>query len=265
MLEKIFIENDKGLKLAAIVEKPEMDGKFPAVILLHGLSGHKDQRNYTSLAEELQKAGMASIRFDYSGFAESEGSLEVDYKISNHIVDVEKVYRWFKGSENINADYIGVFGNSMGGAHALYLASKHPEIKAVCAVSTPVSIERVQSLFTRMEEWKETGYWEKNIDGLGVFRLPFSFLEDASCYRIEDHASKVKTPKLFIAGEKDKTVLPEDTKRLYEMALEPKQFIMFENMKHAYRDQPEILAKLNSKVISFFRSTLLENSNTKKD
>lgn len=43
MEEKIFIKNSKGLKLASIIHYPDGEKQYPAIIILHGFTGYKEE------------------------------------------------------------------------------------------------------------------------------------------------------------------------------------------------------------------------------
>jgi dienelactone hydrolase len=90
--ETISILNNKKHMLAALIHKPAKKGKFPAVILLPGFRRTKDDVLIKQLAIKLANSNIVAIRFDPSGFGESEGEIERDYRLSNYFSDTESVY-----------------------------------------------------------------------------------------------------------------------------------------------------------------------------
>ncbi len=159
MEEKVFIENSRGLNLAGILEKPDDEGIFPAVILLHGITGYKEKQHIVALSHDLAREGIASIRFDASGIGESQGSVEEDYRISHYLKDIEDVFKYLRGLPFIDASHIGIWGHSLGGMLAvIYSAHKH-EVKAVCAISTPtiLKLKKLRRLKTSLITGKKQG------------------------------------------------------------------------------------------------------------
>jgi len=69
--ESVFIKNRHGLKLAAIVNRPNESQLLPFIILLAGFKGYKEEESYSRLAKALGEMGIGSIRFDPSGYGKS--------------------------------------------------------------------------------------------------------------------------------------------------------------------------------------------------
>ena len=65
--------NDDGIRLSAVLEKPEGIEKCPLVILLHGFTSAKDRPHNLLAAKAMRDAGFATLRFDLYGHGESGG------------------------------------------------------------------------------------------------------------------------------------------------------------------------------------------------
>lgn len=257
MQEKIFVKNKKGLKLAAIIEKPKDRGKFPNVILFHGFKGYKEEAQYSELAKELLKRNIASVRFDASGFGESEGVFEKDYRLTNYINDASCVYESLLRKDWVDKKRIGVMGQSLGGAMALIISSKYPEIKAVVSVSTPDIFATRDELGKRIKEWMKKGFIElESSKENGAIRVPFAYALDAMKYDIKKYAKRVKCPKLFMLGLSDVTVIPAQTRVVFDFASKPKKLEEYKGMRHDYKNQPKILRKANNDIVNFFTKNL---------
>ena len=89
MEEKIFIDNSNGLKLSLIISYPDKNKQYPAILILGGFVGYKEEAHVKELAGALMQNGFAAIRFDCSGFGESDGIFEKDYLMSNYLKDIE--------------------------------------------------------------------------------------------------------------------------------------------------------------------------------
>lgn len=117
-----IIEGSKG-KLAATVQTPAMEvgAKVPMVIIMHGFTSNKDISMLTSLADSLQKRGIASIRFDFNGHGKSEGNFS-DMTVPNEIEDAKAVIAYAKTLPYVGK--IGVMGHSQGGVVASMVAGE---------------------------------------------------------------------------------------------------------------------------------------------
>lgn len=251
MEKKFWVVNRRGLKLAGVMAVPEGLDRFPTVMLLHGFKGYKEEETYTTLAKELAQKGVGSVRFDASGFGESEGTIERDYRFSNYASDTEAVYEWFKSQDGVEKARIGVCGQSMGGLMALVFASKHPEVKAVGMISSPDLIGEDGELAAEIKGWRETGTWETTSSKYGPITVPYAWLTDAQKFRGSEYSVRVKQPSLYVLGLADKTVTPAQTRKVFQAANEPKELVEIAGMDHFYKRQPEILAKINRIVVGF--------------
>jgi dienelactone hydrolase len=256
MTMQLYLPNKKGLKLATVVELPEETGKFPSVLLLHGFKGYKEEDTYIDLAKKLAERGIASIRFDASGFGESEGSTEEEYRFSNFIQDTECVYEWLQKQPFFDSSRFGVCGQSIGGCQTLLFCSNHPEVKAACPISNPDIIGTKDGLGRKRKEWQEQGFLEEKSSKYGLVRFSYEYLLDAERFNFCEIAKKVHCPLLFFVGGKDETVLPEQTKAVFEAANEPKELVEIAEMDHFYKRNPKILEKVNILVSDFFEDKL---------
>lgn len=257
MQEKVFIPNSKGQKLAAVIEKPDGDEPFPGVILLHGFTGYKEEGTYTTLATDLAGVGIASIRFDASGFGESEGTLADDYRFSNYLTDIESIHQYFSHLNKIDEERLGICGQSMGGQMSIIYDAKNPVFKAVCSISAPDMMASVDTLSKYLADWKETGWWSKTSSKYGPIKIPYEFVTDAQQYNTLNYVKQVKVPLLVMLGTTDVDVLPEQTRSIYEQANQPKELVEIEGAGHLYRDNPEHVKQFNAKIVEFFVNNLI--------
>ena len=61
----------------------------------------------------------------------------------------------------------------------------------------------------------------------------------------------IRVPILFIAGEQDVLVAPKIVKDAYNLANEPKDYVLMKNIGHDYRLIDEQVTKVNETVIQF--------------
>ncbi len=120
--ESLTIDGSQG-KLSAVIQKPELNAgeKCRIVMILHGFTGNKNEKLLTAIADALESHGVASIRFDFNGHGQSEGSF-TDMTVLNEIEDAKKVYDYVKGLEYV--DSVSVAGHSQGGVVTGMLAGE---------------------------------------------------------------------------------------------------------------------------------------------
>lgn len=239
--------------MSAVIGYPDKEKRYPALVLLHGFTGYKDEEHIVELAEYLTSFGYVTIRFDCSGFGESEGTIETDYRLSNYYEDIEAVFNYLKTLDYVEMERLGIWGNSLGGTLAICFASKNPWLKILCTVSAPTEFARKDNFERRTKEWQETGFFEKESSRYGHLKIPYAFLEDSKKWKAIDCVKNVGIPSLYILGKADQNVLPENTKELFKLANEPKQLIEINEMDHFYKKRPEFIKKVNESVLNFFR------------
>ncbi len=240
-----------GLQLAVEVEQAKGEGKHPAVILLHGNTGWKDEEHITTLSRELVDAGITAIRFDAPGSGESEGSWEHDYRATNYIRSVKDVYDWAVSNLSIDTSKVGLWGHSMGGMVAIQAAARWPAcISALCG-SQPSTGRSPSS-----DGWEKQGGLEKKTQIFGTIWLPAAFFKDRLQYDSVKTVASLKMPQLYIAGTKDKYVPLAEAQDIFDHAGGSKQLEVFET-DHFYKNDPEMLQRINDVTVSFFREHLL--------
>lgn len=256
---KTKVKNNKGLHLAVEIYKPTSDFPLPAVIIFHGFTGYKEENNLVDIARKLANAGIVTVLFTSSGFGDSEGTLKDDYRFSNHLKDAISMYEYIKSLPFIDALRMGVCGHSMGGKLAILFGVKHPELKAICVISAPITFFST-SYGQIKDQWKKQGYFEK-VSGRDnkIIQVPYEYVEDEARpdHNVLQAARQIsQTPVLFIAGKADDVVFWEDTKSIYTEISSEKQFILLDDIDHYYKRKLTLLPIVHEPIIKFFKAHL---------
>lgn len=253
----VKVSNKNGLLLAGTLHIPTGKDKRPAIIILHGFTGYKEEKHIEELAKELSRRGFVIIRFDASGSGESQGTMKDDYRMTHYLSDIDVVYEYLCNHPRVDEKRIGIWGHSMGAMLAIIWGSKHPEIKAICSVSPPVQMGTTDWLGQFLETWKKTGWFTKvSSSGHGVSRVPWAFMEDAGNYNTLDYVGDLRSPLLIMLGLAEDTVPPEHTREIFRNAHEPKELVEVEGMNHDYKKDPKYIHLVNSNVVPFFEKYL---------
>lgn len=231
----------------------------PAVLLFHGFTGYKESPDLIDISSKLAENGICAVRFTATGMGDSDGTLSHDYSFSNFRSDAEIIYTALTHEEQIDRERIGVFGHSLGGALTVLFAAKHPEIRALCAVS-PVASFRNSFYGSVANDWKKRGFFEKvsGRDGK-TLRIPYSFYEDMERpeHNVLAAAKKLSLKRmLVIAGDSDTEVPLAESEKVF-MALPGKaEFRVIPSMVHKYKSQPDIMERVDASVTAFFVGAL---------
>lgn len=136
-LENITFYNKKeNIKLAGILTLPENKEDFPTVILISG-SGPQDRNEellnhkpFLVLSDYLTRQGIAVLRYDDRGVAESEGDFSTATS-KDFSSDVEAALNYLRSRKEINKNKIGLIGHSEGGIIAPMAAKNSKDVNFI--------------------------------------------------------------------------------------------------------------------------------------
>jgi len=129
-----------GLLLEGILAIPEGAGPFPAVIVCHPhplYGGSMDNNVVNSLSETLAQASLVSFKFNFRGVGGSQG--EFGQGIGER-EDVEAAISFVSTEREVDSKRIGLAGYSAGAGFALPVGFNDDRIRALAAVSPPLSM-----------------------------------------------------------------------------------------------------------------------------
>lgn len=117
-ISKFVIEPSEDVLVDGIwVAHFKFNESNPTILFCHGNSGNVTNRSY--MVQLCKMAGLNLVMFDYSGYGKSDGNA----RTRRLLYDGEKVLDWI--SKKVDKDKIIIWGESLGGSVASYLASKN--------------------------------------------------------------------------------------------------------------------------------------------
>lgn len=197
------------------------------VILGHGVTGNKDRPLLKALADALEEAGIASMRFSFAGNGYSEGKF-TDATISKEALDLKAVLDRVV-SEGYRVAYVG---HSMGGAVGVTVASEDPRIEALVSLAGMV--------YTKDFAKREFG--DVRPDAGFMWDEPTCPLSSAymnDLYQIDnllDAGSKVSAPILLVHGTVDDVVPIKDSRDIYSKISGSRKLVEIEGADHVFSE-----------------------------
>ncbi len=128
--EVVTFEVDR-MTVVGTLRLPEGADNPPAILLLHGFTGSRDELEIPAVDEGIfaraariwAEQGIASLRIDYRSNGESEGDF-ADSTLHAHVADGLAALDWLATSGRVDNDRLAVVGWSMGGAVGTAVAAR---------------------------------------------------------------------------------------------------------------------------------------------
>jgi fermentation-respiration switch protein FrsA (DUF1100 family) len=166
------------------------------VLYCHGNGGNIGSRlDYVAIFNDL---GLSTLMVNYRGYGESEGSPSE----AGTYMDIETAWAYLTEELQIPPEQILVYGESLGGGVASYIAKKHQPGGLILA-----------STFTRLNDRAAELYP----------LIPIRLLSKFS-YNNIDRLPEINSPVLVIHSPDDRIIPFHHGKALYAAANEPKEF-----------------------------------------
>jgi pimeloyl-ACP methyl ester carboxylesterase len=188
-------------------------------VLVHGGGANRDEGGFfTRLAAGLDKAGVASLRFDLRGHGRSEGRQE-DLTLAGVVNDIRAAVGH---ARELTGTPVNVIGTSFGGGVSAFYAGRYPDEVRRLVLFNPL-IEYRKRFVDDKPYWHDGRIDEEagreltergSLAHSPTFRLGRPLLNEVFYLRHDEEISQIVTPTLFVHGTKD-TFVPIDSSRRY--------------------------------------------------
>jgi pimeloyl-ACP methyl ester carboxylesterase len=223
-MESIFLENE-GQKIFAVIHNA--GESTPVVVMFHGFTGNHIENRFifVKMSRELEKAGISSIRFDFRGSGDSEGSFE-EMTLSSEVSDAKVVVEYAKKRFSSK---IGILGLSMGGTIALLSAAKlQPDALCLWAPAA-----RNAEVF-RKNGMPSTSNVPLDVGGLAISP---KFIDEIMQTDAFSQAKHYEKPVLIVHGTEDPTVPFEHSQQLVK-EFKNAELVPIEGANHTFTSIP---------------------------
>jgi fermentation-respiration switch protein FrsA (DUF1100 family) len=202
--EDVTFTTDDGLTLHGwFVPAASTPARF-TMIVFNGNAGHRGFR--APLAAALATHGVATLLFDYRGYGDNPGRPSE----TGLAQDARAARQYLTTRAEVDTSRVVYFGESLGAAVALRLATETPPFALV-----------LRSPFSSMTD-------------IGRHHYPFLpvrwLLRDR--YPSLERAGRLTCPTVVIAGDRDRIIPIEQSKRLYEALRTEKRLVVIAGADH---------------------------------
>lgn len=190
-------------RLPALPEDQPRLAKLPVVVLLNGLFSAREELHYTE--NSLLGQGFATLSVDYPGIQMHSAQIPSSFDVKEL---GNSLYLYLSTRPELDLSRITLYGQSLGGRMALYMALAYPErFQSIVCMSTPLDLlqdlDRLAPIFAREQLVSQAA-------------ARSSLYELALHTQIEEGLHYIEAPLLVLGGGKDKIASAEETRRIYD-------------------------------------------------
>ncbi len=217
MEKKAFIIGDEPDRIAGIIQKPDGEIKFPAVIFCHGFTGNHIEPHFIfrRAADALIQENIGSIRFDFRGSGDSDGEFK-DMTVRTELEDVKRVYNYALSLPWVSSSRIGLLGFSMGGTITAFFAGENPEsVKTICFWAPALKNVEVFTSHSG-DSQEEKRLFKEGFMDVGGLTISMDFIKTITSKNSLDELENFKGKITIIHGTEDESVPYEMSKEISE-------------------------------------------------
>lgn len=270
------VTTKSGDTLYGTLTMPKGNSK-PNVVLIIAGSGATDRNcnqkgmqtdAFKMLADSLQKAGIASVRFDKRGVGESYAAagLSADLTMNDFVNDALLFMRKIKSENGFGKIFVA--GHSEGSLIAMLLANKEKidgyisiagvgeniakVISRQVKTNLPRSSALADSILSQLEKGKTVKVEDQNLAALFHPSVQ-PYLISWMAFEPQEEIKKLQIPVLILQGNTDLQVMVKDAENLRQAKPNAKYYIidgMNHVLKNASSDRNENLASYNNPLLA---------------
>lgn len=200
----VVLDTDDGKHLGAWYLPTKSAPPGPGVVVFNGNGGDRSGR--AMLAAGLHELGFSVLLFDYRGYGGNDGTPSEN----GLALDAKAAQAWLATQPEVDPERIVYFGESLGGAVAVGLATERPPAALV-----------LRSPFTSLAEVGKVHYPWLPVGLLLIDRFPSI-----------DRIGSIAAPVMVVAGDRDDVVPESLSRKLYDAALDPKAYLLVPGAGH---------------------------------
>lgn len=225
---KLEFTGHDGSRLAGRLDLPQGTPRAYA-LFAHCFTGSKDVLASAHISAALARAGIAVLRFDFTGLGMSEGEF-ANTNFSSNVADL------VCAADVLRRDYRApalLVGHSLGGAAVLAAAGRIAEVTAVATLAAPSEPAHVEQLLGAAAAHLRNGDDAVEVELFGRhFTIKRQFIEDVERTRLRDCVTRLGRALLVMHSPHDELVDIDQARQLYEAARHPKSFVSLVDANH---------------------------------
>jgi putative redox protein len=235
--QKLSFKNAQGKRLAARLDLPVDEMPIAYAIFAHCFTCTKNFNAVVNINRALAMAGIAVLRFDFTGLGESEGDF-AETNFTTNVSDLVAAADFLKA--HFEAPKL-LIGHSLGGAAVIQSASSIPSCVAIATISAPFNLSHLASYLDRSKEDIEAS-GESRIALAGrSFIIKKQFMDDLEQTHMEETLRSLNRALLIFHSPLDDIVGIENAAQIFKTARHPKSFVSLDHADHLLSNRSDSL------------------------
>ena len=237
---------------------------LPTILLAHGFCGVKELL-LPAFAQYFAAHGYAALTFDYRGFGESEG--EAGRLVPQlQIEDIHAAIDYLSELPQVDAQRIGLWGSSFGGANVIIAGTQTDKVKCICAqltfgdgervITGEMTAEEKQKFVATLDKMQakkvasgremmvpiakvltdpqSVEFYQTYKDDFPALtgKIPFLTTAETMSHKPELVVDQLNKPLLIVAADQDGVNPLSESESLFAKANEPKQLYIEQGATH---------------------------------
>ena len=231
-----------GCRVHAKLDLPAGDDqKYPLLLVIHGFTGHMEERHITAVAQTALETGYATLRVEMYGHGKSDGLFE-NHTLYKWLTQAMAVTDYAKGLDFVTDLYLT--GHSQGGLTSILLAGLKPDsFQAIIPLSPANQIlegalrGEILGLSFDPDHIPELLTSENWYDGI---RLNGNYARAAQTLHVEEAIKKYHGPVLLVHGDAD-TEVPMECSVSAAKEYENAKLVLIPGDTHCYDHHLEMV------------------------
>ena len=202
----MFIQDD-GIQIHVEMEMPEgyrQGEKVPTVVLIHGFTGHMEERHIVAVGKALRDAGCAVLRAEMYGHGQSGGEFR-NHTLYKWLTNLMTVIDYARGLDSTGDLYL--CGHSQGGmAVMLGAAMKRDQITGLIPMSPAWMIPEGAREGYLLGENFDPDHVPDTLQAWDGRQLNGNYVRVAQTIHVEEAIDRYDGPVLIVHGDEDEAV-----------------------------------------------------------
>lgn len=219
--EELTVQGYQNYQLHAQIIKADNDHSDKYVIISHGFRSNRN--GAIKYVDSYHKLGYHVITYDVRGHGENQPTaVSLGHLESKDLLAlIQYTYERFGHSISL-----GLHGESMGSATSLSVLAEHPKLDFVVA---DCGFTNLYDLIEGAYQDNHLGFLIYGVNAVTKWGFGIDLKETSPIKSVKDN----QVPILFIHGEKDNFIKPENSQKLFETNPSKDQLVIVPKAEHA--------------------------------